>query len=52
MQHKLVNFSLRKTLREYLNEAISLAEIASFRFPRNIFLNRKLTVKHLDFSSQ
>ena len=51
------NFLLRKIFRRNLNEAVSLAEIdetlkvtsmsineiASFRFPRKIFLKRKVT---------
>ena len=52
----MVNFPLGKIFREVLNKAISLVEsdinvkvtsistneIASFRFPQQIFLNRKL----------
>ena len=52
----MVNFLLGKIFREVLNKAISLVEsdinvkvtsistneIASFRFPQQIFLNRKL----------
>ena len=40
----MVNFLLRKSLRGNLNEAISANEIASFRFPRDIFLKRKFTL--------
>lgn len=39
----MVNFILRKAFCGNLNEAISLAEIAAFRFPRKIFFKRKLT---------
>ena len=39
----MINFLLGNIFRENLNEGISLAEIATFRFPRKLFLNRKLT---------
>ena len=39
---KIVNLLLRKMFCGNLNEAISLAEIASFRFPWKIFLTMKL----------
>ena len=35
---------MRKIFRGNLNEAISVNQVASFRFPRNIFLKRKLTI--------
>ena len=38
----MVSFLLRKIFLGNLNEAISLVEIVSFRFPRKIFLKRKL----------
>ena len=38
-----VNFILRKTCPENLSDAVSLAGIASFRFPRSILLIRNLT---------
>ena len=37
-------FLLRKIFRRNLNEAISTNEIALFRFPRKIFLKKKLTI--------
>ena len=40
----IVYFLFRKIFRGNLNEAISLIETASFRFPRKIFLVRKLTI--------
>ena len=39
-----VNF-WRKTFREYLKETVSANAFALFRFPRIIFLRRKLTFK-------
>ena len=40
------NLILQKILRENLKEAIlvNFSQIASFRFPREIFLKRKLTL--------
>ena len=40
-----VIFLLRKVFRGNLNKAISTNEIASFKFPRKIFLKRKLTIR-------
>ena len=40
----MANFLLRKSLCGNLNEAISANEIASFRFPRDIFLKRKFAL--------
>ena len=40
-----VIFLLRKVFRGNLNKAISTNEIASFKFPREIFLKRKLTIR-------
>ena len=45
-------FPLKKFFRGNLNEAISLAEIASFRFPWNTFLKRKLTYRCLIITSK
>ena len=42
-----VNFPLRKNFRGNLNEAISLVEIASFRFPQKSFIKKKLTIRIL-----
>ena len=41
----MVNSFLRKIFRGNLNEAIPLAEIASFRFSQGIFLKRKLSLR-------
>ena len=41
-----ISFLLRKIFYRNLNEAISTNEIASLRFPRKIFLKRKLTIRH------
>ena len=41
----MFNFLLRKAFHGNVNEAISVNEIASFRFPRKIFRNRKLTIR-------
>ena len=40
----MVSFILRKIFLENLNKPISLVEITSFRFPRKIFLKRKLNL--------
>ena len=40
----MVSFILRKIFLENVNKPISLVEIASFRFPRKIFLKRKLNL--------
>ena len=45
------DFLLSKTLRQNLHEAISTNENASFRFPRKIFLKRKLTINMDTYSS-
>ena len=42
-----VNFLLRKIFLADLNEAMSLVEIAAFRFPWKIFLNENLTFRLL-----
>ena len=47
-----VNFLLRKISLGNLNEAISLAEIASFRFPHKLFLKRKLAIKFLQLQEK
>ena len=39
----MINLLLGNIFRENLNEGISLAEIATFRFPRKLSINRKLT---------
>ena len=43
----IVNFLLRKIFLADLNEAMSLAEIAAFRFPWKIFLKENLTFRLL-----
>ena len=44
INYLMVNILLRKIFRENPYEAISLAEIASFRFSAKIFFKRKLAL--------
>ena len=46
----MVTFLLRKIFHGILNEEIPLVETDSFRFPRKIFLKRRLTFRLFNFN--